>query len=74
MTPDYIKAGADCVTRDGRRASIEKVDKVYVSWPVLGNVDGKAQSWNECGFYLVPEWPRGLDLVGPWVEPKAGDA
>ena len=72
MTADFIKAGADCVTRDGRRAHIYVIDETLGSQCVVGRCAGYLETWTIEGMFWHGECHR--DLVGPWVDPKAGDA
>ena len=74
MKPDFIKAGADCVARNGQRAHIYAVVR-NGKYNVHGEIEGCSEDWTADGIYYDhPQSSGGWDLVGPWVEQKAGDA
>jgi hypothetical protein len=68
--PDFIKAGADCVTRNGSKAHIYVTDAEGSDEPVHGTIKGEVYSWGVDGRYLLTGEESHWDLFGPWVEPK----
>lgn len=69
-TPDWIKPGAMCRTRDGRKVRIYAVDGYYR--PVHGAVLEGKDTWSTCQWFgdgnLFMLEQNNLDLIGPWVE------
>jgi hypothetical protein len=67
---EWIKPGADCVTRDGRKAHIYAVGQAGI-YSIHGAVGDDVETWTEEGTYNH-ETKSCWDLVGPWVEGKRG--
>jgi hypothetical protein len=72
--PDWLKVGALCATRDGRKVRILATDFRDRDQPVVAIIehndreDGVA-TFHANGSFIRPSLPCDTDLAGPW-EPK----